>query len=200
VCGDDYHLNLYLNAVHEADRLIGQLIDEPSPARPADDTLIVVTGDHGEAFGAPHRVYGARRATVSGMHERPVRAVESAMFGGGAAGRSKTIGGLIDFVARRCSTPSRRADAVILARPQPARSAAPPRTYFYAVNNDYLLGVRQDDWKYIFNATKGRDELFDLVHDAHEQQNVAGRAPDVCRELRQRVSAWINTAQQPRTR
>jgi len=54
-------------------------------------------------------------------------------------------------------------------------------------------------WKYIFNATRGRDELFDLVHDAHEQQKRRRRAP---RRLPRTAPArlrWINTAQQPRT-
>jgi arylsulfatase A-like enzyme len=67
----------------------------------------------------------------------------------------------------------------------------PPRAYFYAANDDYLLGVREQQWKYIYNATVGREELFDLDHDGTEQTNLAGEHPDACRRLRQRVAAWM---------
>src|SRR5205814_8348569 len=55
---DDYDLGLYLNAVREADTQIGRLIDALRERGLADDTLLVITGDHGEAFGWPHDTYG----------------------------------------------------------------------------------------------------------------------------------------------
>ncbi len=48
--GDPY-LNRYLNGVEASDRLIGHLAQELDSMGLADDTLLVVTGDHGEAFG-----------------------------------------------------------------------------------------------------------------------------------------------------
>ena len=66
----------------------------------------------------------------------------------------------------------------------------PPRAYFYAANDDYLLGVREGQWKYIFNATRGRDDLYDLGKDPNELTNAAADNGERCRRLRQRLAAW----------
>jgi len=130
VCGDDYHLNLYLNAVHEADRLIGQLIDDLRQRGLADDTLNRRHRRSRRKRSARRIGYTRTGATVSGMHERPVRAVESADVrwgGGGAIEDDRRFDRFVPDGARRHR---RRADAVILARPQPARSAAPAAHVF----------------------------------------------------------------------
>ena len=66
----------------------------------------------------------------------------------------------------------------------------PPRAYFYAANDDYLLGVREDGFKYVFNVTTGREELYDLARDPDERHNVADQHPVKCQQLRRRVAAW----------
>ena len=48
--GNDY-LNRYLNAVHDTDALVGHLYSALKQMDLADDTLLIITGDHGEAFG-----------------------------------------------------------------------------------------------------------------------------------------------------
>ena len=108
-----------------------------------------------------------------------------------AGGRSSDqVGGLCDLGATVCD--------VIGVPPAPAwqgRSLLdpnhPPRTYFAAANDGYLLAIRQDRWKYILNATAGKQELYDLSSDPIEQINVAGEQREVTRELRQRVGAWM---------
>jgi arylsulfatase A-like enzyme len=82
----------------------------------------------------------------------------------------------------------------------------PPRTYFYAVRDSYLLGVREDAWKYVYDATRGRDALYDLAADPDERSNLAANHPDTCRRLRSRLAAWrdfaarqIRDAQRPAT-
>jgi uncharacterized protein len=42
--------NRYLNALHHADRVAGRLVDALAESGRFDDTLLVVTGDHGEEF------------------------------------------------------------------------------------------------------------------------------------------------------
>jgi arylsulfatase A-like enzyme len=66
----------------------------------------------------------------------------------------------------------------------------PPRAYFYAANDDYLLGVREANWKYIYNVTRGRDELYDLARDPREQHNLAEQHPQACQRLRRHLAAW----------
>src|SRR5262249_39089094 len=51
-------LERYLNAIRQADRHLGRLLEALREKGLADDTLVVITGDHGEAFGSPHDVMG----------------------------------------------------------------------------------------------------------------------------------------------
>jgi phosphoglycerol transferase MdoB-like AlkP superfamily enzyme len=55
---DDYDLGRYLNTVHFVDEQLGRLFDGLRERGLADDTLVVITGDHGEAFGDPHNAWG----------------------------------------------------------------------------------------------------------------------------------------------
>jgi arylsulfatase A-like enzyme len=72
-----------------------------------------------------------------------------------------------------------------------ASEPATRRAYFFGMRNDYLFGVREGAYKYIFNLTQGRDELYDLSTDPAEQNNSAAAHPELREQLRQRVGAWI---------
>ena len=54
---DQYELERYLNVLHETDRHLGRLFETVRRLRLEQDTLIVVIGDHGQAFGYPHDTY-----------------------------------------------------------------------------------------------------------------------------------------------
>jgi choline-sulfatase len=49
--------------------------------------------------------------------------------------------------------------------------------------------VRHRDWKYIFIANGGREQLFNLKEDPNELKNLAGAREDVARELRAKATA-----------
>jgi arylsulfatase A-like enzyme len=155
---DDYDLGRYLNTVHYTDAQLARLFAGLRERGLADDTLVVVTGDHGEAFGEPHNAWG---------------------HGSRVYDESPTITDVLGlppsplWLGRSLFDPKR-----------------PGRAYFYAANDDYLLGVREGKWKYIYNATRGRDELFDVETDPREQRNAAKQHPDLCHRLRQRLAAW----------
>ena len=51
---DEYDLNRYLNVLHETDRHLGRLFDGLRRTGLDQRTLVVLVGDHGQAFGYPH--------------------------------------------------------------------------------------------------------------------------------------------------
>jgi arylsulfatase A-like enzyme len=65
-----------------------------------------------------------------------------------------------------------------------------PRAYFYVAEDHFALGVRESNWKYIFDLREGVEELYDLDHDPTEQHNLATAQPARCARLRQRLAAW----------
>jgi len=185
---DGYHLRRYLNILLEVDRQIGRLLDGLRERGLADDTVVLITGDHGEAFGFPHETNGHGAKLYQENVNVPLIVWNPKLFNPG--GRPKAIGGQVDLNPTVLD---------VLGVPAPkswqGRSMLDPRrpqrAYFYAANDDYLLGMRENDWKYIYNATLGRDQLFNLQNDPQEQNNVSHDQPDVAQRLRQRLAAWL---------
>jgi arylsulfatase A-like enzyme len=189
---DDYDLGRYLNVVREADCQLGRLFDGLRRRGIADDTVVVVTGDHGEGFGAPHDIYGHGGRVFDEIVRVPLMIWNPRLFAPGR--RVSTIGGHIDLNPTLAEMLG-----VSPAGTWQGRSLfdleRPPRAYFYAANDDYLLGMREDEFKYIYNANIAREQLFDLSSDPHEQSNLAADAPGRCRAMRQRLAAWMKYEQ-----
>lgn len=184
---DDYDLGRYLNTVRSVDHELGRLFDGLRQRGLERDTLVVVTGDHGEAFGHPHPTWGHGARIWEENVRVPLLLWSPALFPAGR--RVATIGSHVDVMPTLAHllgiAPARSWEGRSLFE-----SDRPPRAYFYAANDDYLLGVREANWKYIYNVTRGREELYDLAKDPDEQQNVAKQNPEVCQRLRRHLAAW----------
>ena len=189
---DDYDLGRYLNVLHETDRHLARLFDKLRDANLEDDTLVVVTGDHGQAFGHPHDSYMQGR----NIYEEDVHVPLMLWFPRTyrAAARSKVVGSHVDLaptIAELADLPAAPDwQGRSLLDPQHA-----PRAYFYVAEDQFKLGVREDSWKYIFNLREGTEELFDLSADPTEQHNLAGVQPERSTRFRQRLAAWAEANQ-----
>lgn len=188
---DAWDLNRYLNTIAEVDRQLGRLFDGLRARGLADDTLVVVTGDHGECFGDPHPTWGhGFRLWDEGLRV-PLMLWNPRLFPKGK--HKATVGGHVDVSPTILD---------VLALPSPPawegtsllEKRRPARTYFYAANDDYLLGVREGTFKYVYDVTRGREALYDLASDPDEKSNVAPLHRDKCRLLRQRLAAWKHHA------
>jgi arylsulfatase A-like enzyme len=187
--GKEKPLDRYLSLVHESDAQIGRLFDELRRRNLADSTLVIVTGDHGEAFGEPHGGNGLVFSVYDEEVRGPLMLWNPVFFRGG--GRSMTIGAHPDLGPTVL-------DVLGIRRPSGWDGISlfdgnrPPRTYFFAAAwGEYLLGVRDENFKYIYDARQGRQELFDLSRDPDEQKNLAARDTARSRRLRQRLAAWL---------
>lgn len=184
---DDYDLGRYLNTLHFVDEQLGRLFAGLRERGLADDTLVAITGDHGEAFGDPHPAWGHGSRVYDECVRVPMLLWSPRLFE--KPQRSKLVGGHVDVnptlaeLLGVAPSPSWRGRSLF----DPRRSG---RAYFYAANDDYLLGVRDGKWKYIYNATRGRDELYDMEADPDELENVARDHAELCQRLRQRLAAW----------
>src|SRR4029077_18381932 len=172
---DAYDLNRYLNVLHETDRHIDRLFETIRRHGLEQDTLIVVTGDHGQAFGAPHDSYMQGRTVYEEDVNVPLLLWYPRLPK--QAGRASVIGRHIDLA------PTIAAIAGFPAAPDwQGRSMLdpehPPRAYFYVAEDHYSLGVREGTWKYIFDLREGAEELYDLSADPTEQRNLAAGQPE----------------------
>jgi phosphoglycerol transferase MdoB-like AlkP superfamily enzyme len=184
---DAYDLERYLNVLHETDRQLARLFDAVRREGLADDTLIVVVGDHGQAFGYPHDTYlQGRTAYEEDVHvpmliwwPRRYRTETHAPIVGGHVDLAPTIAEL---------------SGVASAADWQGRSlfdlTHPPRAYFYVAQDEFKLGVRENEWKYIYDLRAGSDELYNLARDPDEQHRVTDEPPERSARLRQRLAAW----------
>jgi arylsulfatase A-like enzyme len=184
---DEYDLERYLNVLHETDRQLARLFDALRRARLADDTLVIVVGDHGQAFGYPHDSYvQGRSAYEEDVHvpllvwwPRRYKAETHATVVGGHVDLAPTVAELIgtapagDWQGR----------SLLDAR-------HPPRAYFYVAQDEFKLGVRENEWKYIFDLRGATDELYNLAQDPDESRSVSGEQPERSTRLRQRLAAF----------
>src|SRR5436853_5917930 len=51
------------------------------------------------------------------------------------------------------------------------------RTFYINPFSDFLFGTLHNNWKYIYNATTDKHELYDLLNDKDELNNVARKHP-----------------------
>lgn len=181
-------LSAYLNVVHETDRHLGEMFAALRGRGLADDTLVVVTGDHGEAFADPHRQRGHAWSVYEEEVHVPLMIWNPRLFPEGA--RSDAIGGHVDVNPTLADILELESDKEWQGRSlfDPAR---PNRAYFLAIAGGDVFGVREGEWKYIYDVTSGEESLFQLSRDPDEQQNVAANEPGRAKRLRQRLAAWV---------
>jgi phosphoglycerol transferase MdoB-like AlkP superfamily enzyme len=184
---DDWDLGRYLNVIHETDRNLARIFESVRRAGLEQDTLIVITGDHGQAFGYPHETYTQGRTVYEEDVHVPLMFWYPRMYR--APVRAKTVGSHVDLaptIAELIGVPA--------APDWTGRSLFddrhPHRAYFYVAEDHFRLAVREANWKYIYSVRDGRDELYDLDADPLEQHNVAEDYPARCDRLRQRLAAW----------
>jgi arylsulfatase A-like enzyme len=182
-----YDLTRYLAVLHETDRQLGRLFDAVRRAGLEDDTIIVVTGDHGQAFGYPHDTYGHGRTVYEEDVRVPLFFWYPRLYRDGA--RASSVGSHVDLaptIAELAGLPP--------APDWQGRSlfddSHSGRAYFYVADDEFTLGIREDNWKYIFSLRGGGQELYDLERDPNEQQNLASSQPERCDRMRQRLAAW----------
>jgi arylsulfatase A-like enzyme len=184
---DDYDLGRHLNTIHFVDEQLGRLFAFLREKNLADDTLVIVTGDHGEAFGDPHQAWGHGSRVYDECARVPMMVWSPRLYPEGQ--RAKLVGGHVDINPTIADVLGSEASPTWRGRSLYDEHRT-GRAYFYAANDDYLLGVREDKWKYIYNATRGHDELYDLEADKDEHTNVAPAHAELCKRLRQRLAAW----------
>jgi arylsulfatase A-like enzyme len=184
---DSWNMNRYLNLVKEVDLQLGRLFAGLRERGLDESTMVVITGDHGETFGDPHSAWGHGSRLYDEFVKVPFYVWAPRLVVRGR--RFKTVGAHVDVNPTITDLVGLPADPSWSGRSLFDRTRS-PRSYFYAAHDDYRLGLREGERKYIYNATTGHDQLYDLATDPEERQNLAAQFPAESLRLRQRVAAW----------
>ncbi len=182
----DTILNRYLNAVNHSDRILQNILDELMSNRLDSSTLVVVIGDHGEAFGRHDQTTHASKIYEENVHI-PCMFINPIF----QSARKKDIGGTVDIAPSIMH---------ILGYPAPGKwqgvdlfAVSQNRTYFFCPWSDHLFGFREGNMKYIYNATRNSTEAYDLLKDPTEQHNIATKIN--VEVAHQKLAGWVQYQQ-----
>jgi hypothetical protein len=179
-------IDRYRNALHYADSALADLLDGLCRRGLEDDTLFVVCGDHGEAFGQHEGNYGHTLF----LYEENVRVPLLVALPGRIDNEVRVgrVASLVDMAPTVLD---------LLGLPAPAeyqgRSllAGEPRMALFCTDYSLgLLGLRDGRWKMIHELDSGRSQLFDLDADPDEKCDLAGRMPERTAVYREHLLRW----------
>lgn len=178
----------YLRILRTVDAGLGRLFEGLRRRGRDRDTVVVVVGDHGEAFGEPHGYVGHGAVLWDESLRVPLVLWNPALFAGAA--RSMQVASHVDLnptLADLLGVP--HADGWqghSLFDPE-----RPDRAYFFAALGDLLFGVRDGSRKYVYDAARGRESVFDVRQDPDETTDLSAEDPGFALRQRRRVAAWI---------
>jgi len=184
--GEDSEFGSYLNSLRYGDRALGELREGLRRRGLDRETLWIVAGDHGEAFGQHEGNVGH----TAFLYEENVHVPFVIALPGSAwnPGRSSRVGSLVDLAPTVLD---------LLGFPIPSefqgRSLGDAEERMALFFSDYalgLLGLRDGPWKFIYETESRRGRLFHLLADPGERTDLAGGDPIRCARYRERLLEW----------
>jgi phosphoglycerol transferase MdoB-like AlkP superfamily enzyme len=183
---EDRPIGRYRNALRYSDESLGQLLGGLRDRGLLDNTLLVILGDHGEAFGQHpgnhgHSIFIYEEnvrvpylIVLPGLVREPVRVRRVAS----AVDTAQTV---LDLLGLPCPWAYRERS---LLDPHPALAL------FFTDYSLGLLGLRDGRWKFIYELESERPKLFDLESDPDERHDLAGEHPERVEAYRDHLLRW----------
>lgn len=180
----------YLNALHYGDAAIGKLIQGLRDRGLAQNTLLILYGDHGEAFTQHEGNVGHSMFIYEENVRVPFLIASEKLFTDPL--RVKRTASLID-------TAPTILDLLGLPLPEQFQGtsllgAPSDMALFFTDYSLKFLGLRDACWKYIYEIDSDRSRLHDVCIDPDEKLNVAARERVRVSTYRDRVRNWIGSA------
>jgi phosphoglycerol transferase MdoB-like AlkP superfamily enzyme len=176
----------YMNALHQGDEALGQLLDGLRARHLDSNTLFVVFGDHGEAFGE----HPGNFAHTFFINEENVR-IPYVIAAPGAIARERRVertGSVLDTaptVLDLLGLPRDRGhQGATLLDPQPRMAL------FYTDYSLGWLGLADGCWKYMYQVDSRQSRLFDTCTDPGETLDRSPEEPARTDAYRARVTGW----------
>lgn len=183
--------NAYYNAIHECDRQIGRLVAALDRLQRLDNTILVITGENGEAFHECGVVTHAREPVEPVIHIACVMHAPRHL-----APRVETYPlehvDLVPTVMGVLQLPSHPNFQGIDALAENRPDARDRLTYCHVLSSlaeadSVMLGGR---WKLTEDRRSGRTSLFDTDLDPQESRDLITSEPRLARSLQTALDRW----------
>jgi arylsulfatase A-like enzyme len=182
----DTEISRYRNALHEADAALGLLVDGLRDRGLFENTVFVVLGDHGEAFGQHQGNYGHTLFIYDENVRVPLIVVSPPLIK--ATTRLNRVASLIDLAPTILDLLGIRPPTVYQGR-----SLLEDQSRMALFATDYslgFLGLRDGRYKLIHELESGQTWLFDLSVDPGEQHDLAAIDSERAHQYRALLLRW----------
>jgi arylsulfatase len=174
----------YYGEISYIDSCLGRILDKVEEGGKAENTLICFFSDHGDLLGDHHG--WQKQNFFEGSCRIPFVLSWPAQLPGDV--RREELVSLADLfaIATGAAATCERRDGVDLLKILRGESA--PRAYLIGMaeppgSDLFKVMVVKDEWKYIFMANGGREQLFNLAQDPNELTNRVLDAPEARERL-----------------
>jgi arylsulfatase A-like enzyme len=193
----------YRHSLHYLDWCIGNILKMLEKYDLYKNSLIVVFGDHGEAFGTSHPGNFLHQSFLYEENVRSYLLFSSPHLAGSpfVSNRAGSLGDLLPTLASLANVPL----SEVKGRNLVSFRDEPRINFFYKLSFPPKWGCRDGKWKFIGNMYLPIEpELFDLETDSGEERNLAQMHPEraelygtLCRSWFRRSSAELMTYMDP---
>ncbi len=194
----DHMISQYDGAIAYIDSQIARLLARLEETSTYDNTMIVVVGDHGEAFGE-HSVVGHGRTLYQHQIFVPLLVRQPGQKTGRACeaivSQVDILPTILDAIGTAIPDSLHGRSLSNLQGPDFAVSESFPSPVV-PHSQDWHRALVSDHWKLIVGPS-GEMELYDLASDRIEQENLQGREDESAQEATRRMTAmlveWVKT-------
>lgn len=181
----------YLACVHFVDAQIGKLLDALDAGPHADNTVVIMWGDHGWHLGEKQhwgKSTGWERATRVPLVIAPAKRSAAEFAPGSSCAEAASLIDLYPTLIELCGLgPRSDLDGTSLVaqlrNPKSSTNRAVVTTF-----ESRHFSIRDGRWRYI-RYSDGSEELYDHQVDAAERDNLAGNPQHLA--TKQRLASWL---------
>ncbi len=176
----------YLNALRYGDASLGTLIEGLRSRGLERQTVWIILGDHGEAFGQHQGNYGH----TFFLYDENVRVPLVIAAPGLTRGRTRVprVVSLVDAAPTILDLIGVKVPAAYQGRS--LLHGEPGMALFFTDYSRPLAGLRDGPWKFVYELDTGRGRMFDLDRDPGETIDVSARFSDRSAWYAERLRSW----------
>lgn len=180
---------LYDGTLRYADEMVGRLADAIRSHGLLDDTVLIITSDHGDSFGE-HGHLGHRLTLYDELLRVPLVIRYPQSFREGTRVREQVQLGDIYPLVLELAGISADGDFVSLLAPAPERAALSENTGPKSINGLESKAIRRSPLKFIWRSDD-QHELYDLASDPGERSNLVESQPHDARRLHEELDELL---------
>ena len=186
--GEEDELNRYLNCLKLQDIFLKNLFDQYKELELYDNTIFVIFGDHGEAFGEHGRLQHDDVMWEEGL-KVPLVIHDPTRFHGGE--RVEGLSNLTDILPTVVEMLGFEVEGGEYPGYSLLRVLPENRTLMFSCFHEKAcLASIEGSEKYIYHYSNQPEEFFDLSKDPLEKENLAGERGKEVEERRQALLEW----------